>query len=144
MLKPDYIFWNMCVPWPGTEIYEWFEKNGEIKDPRNFSTLIDGKINFDDPPAVTLAFSKEDRIKAWLMAALETCDIPLFSISNLRNLPSNVLKLARLARKYALYKSLISYMRVFFMHKMWYEIRKRLTLHLLKKRKEKLRTAVSA
>jgi anaerobic magnesium-protoporphyrin IX monomethyl ester cyclase len=144
MLKPDYIFWNMCVPWPGTEIYEWFKKNGEIKDPRNFSTLIDGKINFGDPPAVTLAFSREDRIKAWLMAALETCDIPLFSISNLRNLPSNVVKLVLLAGQYRLYKSLFSYMREFVTHKMWYEIRKRVALHFLRKRKKRLRETISA
>ena len=37
-LKPDYAFWNMCVPWPGTRVHDWFTKNGTIGDVRNFST----------------------------------------------------------------------------------------------------------
>jgi len=71
-LKPDYIFWNMCVPWPNTDVYQWFKQHGEIGRPHNFSTLIDPQANFKEPVCSSIDFSKEDRIKAWLLANMET------------------------------------------------------------------------
>lgn len=71
-LKPDYVFWNMCIPWPGTEISLWYNKNGQIGDLRNFSRLIDPKGYYKDPPASSIDFPAEDRIKAWLMGNMET------------------------------------------------------------------------
>lgn len=124
-LRPDYIYWNMCTPWPGTEVYEWFLKHGEMREVRNFSTLIDQRLNYMDPPAVSQNFTKEERVRAWLMSNLETYNIPIFSISNLRNLPANLLRLFRLARKYRLYKSLFIMMWEFISHKLWYELRKK-------------------
>lgn len=71
-LRPDYVFWNMCIPWPGTPNYEWFKKNGVIGDPRNVSTLVDPRAQFSAPTAATKEFPLDDRIKAWLGANLST------------------------------------------------------------------------
>jgi hypothetical protein len=71
-LKPDYVFWNMCIPWPGTEVYAWYQKHGHVGDLRNFSTLIDPHGRFRDPVAYSIDFSIKHRVRAWLMANLET------------------------------------------------------------------------
>lgn len=136
-LKADYIYWNMCIPWRGTEIYKWFIKNGEVEDARNFSTLIDSRINFKKPPAWSPLFTKEDRIKAWLMANLETYTIQIISWNNLRYFPDNTLKLIRLAGQYRIYSSLLIYMRGFVFHKVRSVLKKRLRMHLLEKSREK-------
>jgi len=85
-LQPDYIFWNMCTPWPGTKIHNWFEKNGKIEDVRNFSTLIDNSINYSEPRAWSNDFSKDERIKAWLIANFETKSMLITSLSLFKNL----------------------------------------------------------
>jgi anaerobic magnesium-protoporphyrin IX monomethyl ester cyclase len=72
MLKPDYVFWNMSVPWPGTDMYNWYKAYGKIGNPRNFSSLVDPRGNFTDPVCVTNDFSRKDRIRAWFMSNLET------------------------------------------------------------------------
>jgi anaerobic magnesium-protoporphyrin IX monomethyl ester cyclase len=105
-LKPDYIFWNMCVPWPGTDLHQWFQQHGEIGDIRNFSTLIDPRANFGDPPCSTPEFPKEDRIKAWLMANMETHNY----FKNLRD----IMKILSLAHNYKIYRSLIIYIAKYF------------------------------
>ena len=64
-LKPDYVFWNMCVPWPGTEVGRWYERHGDVRDLRNFSTLVDKRAGFCEPVASTPEFPRRDRIKAW-------------------------------------------------------------------------------
>lgn len=97
-LKPAYVFWNMCVPWPGTEVRHWYQTHGEIGDPRDFSTLIDPRIGFQEPIASSNDFSKEERIKAWLMANME--------IHSYFGHPYDILKLVSLAHKYKLYRSL--------------------------------------
>ena len=71
-LKPDYVFWNMCVPWPGTVVNQWYQTQGEIGDMRNFSTLIDPEVNFKEPVCSSPGFPKEEMIKAWLAANMET------------------------------------------------------------------------
>lgn len=71
-LKPDYVFWNMCIPWPGTEVHRWYQMHGHVGDLRNFSTLIDPHGRFREPVAYTSDFSLRDRVRAWLMANLET------------------------------------------------------------------------
>lgn len=101
-LKPAYIFWNMCVPWPGTEVHQWHQTHGEIGDVRDFSTLIDPRIGFIDPVASSIDFPKEDRIKAWLMANMET--------PNYSKEMSAIPKLVSLALKYKLYRSLTIYL----------------------------------
>lgn len=98
-LKPDYVLWNMCIPWPGTEIRQWYDKNGKVGDLRNFSTLIDPKVNYKTPPASSLDFPTEDRIKGWLMANIETY---MFEFHNIKRIISE-------AHKYKLYRSVSIY-----------------------------------
>jgi anaerobic magnesium-protoporphyrin IX monomethyl ester cyclase len=100
-LKPDYVFWNMCIPWPGTEVHRWYEAHGEIRDLRNFSTLIDPRANFNDPIASSADFPKGDRIKAWLVANMETHNY-------FRN-PRDTRKLLSLALRYRIYQSFVVY-----------------------------------
>jgi anaerobic magnesium-protoporphyrin IX monomethyl ester cyclase len=71
-LKPDYLFWNMCIPWPGTQVHQWYTTHGRIGNPRNFSTLVDPTGNYGNPVCATKEFPEKDRIKAWFMANLET------------------------------------------------------------------------
>lgn len=97
-LRPDYVFWNMCIPWPGTEVRGWYERHGEIGDLRNFSTLIDPRVNFKDPVASSTDFSTEDRIKAWLMANMETHNY----FTSLRD----IRKLISLTHKHKIYRSM--------------------------------------
>jgi anaerobic magnesium-protoporphyrin IX monomethyl ester cyclase len=101
-LKPDYIFWNMCIPWPGTKVHEWFQVHGNIGDLRNFSTLIDPRVNFKDPVCTSVAFPKEDRIRTWLMANMETHNY-------FRN-PHDIWKLLSLTYRYKIYRSFAIYL----------------------------------
>jgi len=105
-LKPDYIFWNMCIPWPGTVVSQWYQTHGEIKDLRNFSTLIDHRVNFREPVCSCPDFPKEDMIKAWLTANMETY---CFSYRGLR-------KLILETRKYKLYRSFSIYVTGYAFH----------------------------
>jgi len=101
-LKPDYIFWNMCAPWPKTEAYGWFKKYGKIGELRNFSTLIDPGLNFKEPICESSDFSKEERIRAWLVSNLETHNFFIKKISDFK-------KLFYLSKKYKIYDSLLIY-----------------------------------
>jgi radical SAM superfamily enzyme YgiQ (UPF0313 family) len=112
-LKPDYIFWNMCIPWPGTLVNQWYQTHGEIGDLRNFSTLIDPKVNFREPVCSSPNFPKEDMIKAWLMANMETY---YFSLYGLKNLFLETIR-------HKLYRSFVIYIRGYIFH----VIRTRLT-----------------
>lgn len=94
--KADYAFWNMCVPWPGTDVRAWYEKNGRVGELRNFSTIIDPRGNYQIPPVFTAQFPVEDRVKVWLMSNMETY---WFEFSSLK-------KIAGEAVKYKLYRSL--------------------------------------
>ncbi len=89
-LQPDYVFWNMCFPWPGTAVGDWYARNGVVGDLRGASTLIDHEGKFDMPPAATPDFPARQRVRAWLLAGLAT-----YSIS-WRGLP----RLLRLAPKF--------------------------------------------
>ncbi|MFH1950048.1 MAG: B12-binding domain-containing radical SAM protein [Pseudomonadota bacterium] len=100
-LRPNYVFWNMCIPWPGTEVHQWYQTHGEIGDLRNFSTLIDPRANFRDPVCTSIDFPKEDRIKAWLMANMETH----IYFSN----PHDIWKLLSLTLRYKIYWSFAIY-----------------------------------
>jgi len=101
-LKPDYLFWNMCTPWPSTPIRKWFDEHGQVGDVRNFSTLIDPFMNFSDPPCWTEDFTREQRIVAWLKANLETHD--WFK-------PCDLAKVERLCNQYHLQSSLAVYLQ---------------------------------
>ena len=97
LLRPHYIFWNMCVPWPGTEVGRWYQIHGEVGDIRNFSTLIDPRVNFKEPICSSRSFTKKQMIKAWLMANMETH----FYLASLQNIP----KLFRLTMQYGIFRS---------------------------------------
>jgi hypothetical protein len=98
---PDYVFWNMCVPWPGTQVHRWYLEHGTVGDPRNFSTLIDPHLNFSDPPCESPGFPKHSMVRAWLMANMETHDY--FS---LRDLP----KMLGLVIRYRLFLSFFHFL----------------------------------
>jgi radical SAM superfamily enzyme YgiQ (UPF0313 family) len=97
LLRPHYIFWNMCVPWPGTEVARWYQIHGKIGDVRNFSTLIDPRVNFKEPVCSTPSFTKKQMIKAWLMANMETHSY----LASFQNIP----KLFRLTIQYGTFRS---------------------------------------
>jgi len=111
-LKPSYIFWNMCIPWPGTKVRQWYERYGKITgEPRNFSTLIDPKLNFKEPICESSSFPRKDMIKAWLMANLETDRRSSYLINR-----HSIGRLIFLAHKYKIYRSAAIYcLRYFFL-----------------------------
>ncbi len=117
-LEPDHVFWNMCVPWPGTEVYEWFQTYGEVRNLRNVSTLIDPRVNFMEPIASSYDFPKEQRIKAWLMANMETTQSYFWN-------PRDVRKLLLLTVRYRLYLSFFFYIVKSFLPTMARSIRSR-------------------
>lgn len=100
-IKPDYVFWNMCVPWPGTPVYDWFKKHGTMHDPRDFSTLVDPRVRFNWPVAETEDFPARERVRAWLGANMET--------HRWFNTPSDWPKLFGLAFKYRVWRSFAVY-----------------------------------
>ena len=108
------------------------------KTGKEFSTLIDSRVNFKNPPAWSTSFTKEDRIKAWLMANLETYTLPIIFWGNLRYFPSNMLRLFKLARRYDLQKSFLIYATGFAFHKIQLVLRNHWRVYLLQKRKGRL------
>jgi radical SAM superfamily enzyme YgiQ (UPF0313 family) len=97
----DYAFWNMVVPWPGTEINGWYQEHGEIGELRDFSSVIDGSADFKEPPASSRDFPKKEMIRAWLMATMEIKNY--FGLRNMR-------KLLLLTVRYRLYRSFFFYL----------------------------------
>jgi len=92
----------MCTPWPGTEVYEWFEKHGEQEDVRGFSTLIGPSANYSSPRAWTSSFTMEERVKAWFIANLETSQFSIYPpLQFIKNIP----KLFRIAQEYDILSS---------------------------------------
>ena len=98
---PDYVFWNMCVPWPGTQVHRWYLEHGTVGDPRNFSTLIDRHLNFSEPTCESAGFPKHMMIRAWLMANMETHDY--FSLGDLP-------KMLGLVIRYRLFRSFFHFL----------------------------------
>ena len=98
-LRPNYNFWNMIVPWPGTEVARWYQLHGEVGEIRKFSTLIDPMVNFKEPVCSSRGFTKNQMVKAWLMANMET--------NSYFASPQNISKLFRLTIQYRTYRSFI-------------------------------------
>jgi len=96
-MKADYIYWNMLVPWPGTRVEEWYQKNGGIGEMRNFSTLISPDLSWQTPPVWSGSFPSRDLIRAWLSANLETYCISMRF--------KNLLRIIKVAREYELWRS---------------------------------------
>lgn len=122
-VKPDYVYWNMCTPWPGTPVHEWFKKHGAIGNVRGFSTLVDPEFNFTLPRAWSDVFDREDRVRAWLIANLETYAFPVNSI---RQFYLNAVKLMHLANTYKVHKAVIKYLLCFVPHYFIKAINKRI------------------
>ncbi|MFH0798729.1 MAG: radical SAM protein [Pseudomonadota bacterium] len=118
-MNPDYIYWNMCTPWPDTEMHGWFKKNGTILDVRNFSTLVDQRFNFGNPPAFSPDFTQDERTKAWLTANLETCAVPVLLWGNLAYVPLILLRMIRLAIRYGIWKQFYRYFRILLFQKIF-------------------------
>ncbi|AFM23494.1 B12-binding domain-containing radical SAM protein [Desulfomonile tiedjei] len=100
-LEPDYCYWNMVVPWPGTAVYKWYEENGTVEDQRNFTTLVNDRAQFDSPICDSREFPKRELIRAWLIANMETHDLLVNPIA----LP----KIMYLSIKYRILGSFLAY-----------------------------------
>lgn len=123
-VKPDYVFWNMCTPWPGTPVYDWFMTHGEVGNVRGFSTLVDPEFNFSLPRAWCKGFTREDRVRAWLIANLETFAFPFSSFGRFF---SNIPILLKLARQYDLYVAVGRYIIRYIPHHVAKALVKRMT-----------------
>lgn len=123
-VKPDYVFWNMCTPWPGTPVHEWFKMHGEIGDVRGFSTLVDPEFKFSLPRAWSGGFSREERVRVWLIANMETFAFPFSSFIRFF---SNIPVLLKLAGQYCLYPAVFRYIIRYIPHHALKAMAKRLT-----------------
>jgi len=70
--KPEFIFWNMAMPYKNTGIRSWFEKNGIIYNEIGKSSLNDGSFMCDRPSIETPDFTIWQREKAHYMALFRT------------------------------------------------------------------------
>lgn len=84
------IFWNLLVVYKGTSAWDWFRKNGTVKEGEYPPAFTDDLFGLT-PNAYTTNFSIEDRLNAWRLARIATAEAPLWT-----NLPL----LYRLWRKY--------------------------------------------
>jgi len=75
-INPYYIYWNMLIPFKGTEVYDWFEKHGKIYHDKFGTTLIDNNLQFDGAYVETEDFSLKDRERAQIRAVFETKAFP--------------------------------------------------------------------
>jgi len=80
-LRASLIFWNMAHPMEGTDINEWYKKNGaKIYDRSNYTSYTTSVLSCEEPMVETKDFSLEDRKKAHFRAVLETDQYLLISI----------------------------------------------------------------
>lgn len=75
-VNPYYIYWNMLIPFRGTEAGDWLEKNGRIYPEKYGATLIDSNLQFDGASAETDDYPLWDRERAQIRAVLETKAFP--------------------------------------------------------------------
>jgi radical SAM superfamily enzyme YgiQ (UPF0313 family) len=83
-----YAVWNLLVPYPYTEAYEWVNKHGKM--------LMDWKMGFhvpENPLPVfeTLNYPASKRIRAYYKAIIRTGGLGVFSYSE-RSIPKRILK----------------------------------------------------
>ena len=96
------IFWNMLIPYKGTQVREWFLKNGKLLGEADKTSLVDFSCFCDEPAAETDDMTSEDRKKAYFYAMLETNSYVLMMKDILKDIP----RLFITAHKYGLYKTL--------------------------------------
>ncbi len=97
-LMPDVIYWNTYLPHRGTRARTWYEDHGTLYDEWDVNSLPDYTLRFTLPPAETLAFPREERIRAWLKCVMETGSFLM--------IPSVILRAVYLAARYGLWGSI--------------------------------------
>lgn len=70
-LKADLCYWNILVPYRGTEVYNFFKSVGRVDDSVIPFTLVSGQYN-ELPNADTDDFSGKDRVVAHKIAQILT------------------------------------------------------------------------
>jgi radical SAM superfamily enzyme YgiQ (UPF0313 family) len=95
-LRPDYIYWNMVMPYKSTKIREWFEKHGTLYNEIGNTSFRNDDFKCDNIVVETPDFSVEERKKAHYMCLFRTIDTRL----KLSKLP----QIANIAIKYKLYQ----------------------------------------
>ncbi len=93
--KPDYIYWNMVMPYKGTQIRKWFEEHGRLHNEIGSTSFNNDDFRCDEPVVESEDFSAEERKKAHYMCLFKTIDTRLNPIK----LP----QIAGIAIKYGLY-----------------------------------------
>lgn len=103
LLKASRIYWNMLVPYKGTQAREWFLKNGTLFGEADRTSHVDYSCFCDEPAMETKEMTAEDRKKAYFYAMLETNNYVL----RMQDIFKDVPKLFITAHKYGLHKTLI-------------------------------------
>jgi anaerobic magnesium-protoporphyrin IX monomethyl ester cyclase len=101
-LHAGRVYWNMLIPYKGTEVREWFIKNGKLLGEADKTSLVDFSCFCDEPAVETEDMTAEDRKKAYFYAMLETNSYVLMMKDILKDIP----RLFITAHKYGLYKTL--------------------------------------
>lgn len=71
-LKVDYCYWNMIIPHKGTQVRDWFDKNGKLYDEVGTTSLKGHSFVCDDPVVETKDFTREERKQAYFLSMLRT------------------------------------------------------------------------
>jgi anaerobic magnesium-protoporphyrin IX monomethyl ester cyclase len=71
-IKPDWVYWNVCTPWPGTKVFEWFQEHGHMDNLCDTTSLCGYGLD-----GLTITCETEDypvsaRIQILYAAVLET------------------------------------------------------------------------
>jgi len=69
-LKPNYVYWNMFVPYKGTRAYDYFKNKGQIDNKHIPLTTPPANLIIVKPNVEISYFTKEEREKAYLLAYL--------------------------------------------------------------------------
>jgi len=104
-LDADYYYWNLLVPYKGTRVRKWFEKNGKVLREANEPLIFSGTLDSicPNPYACSNDFSVFELRKAFLLAMLETDQYSIGKLKNLRWL----LKMLDLTVKHGILAALI-------------------------------------
>jgi magnesium-protoporphyrin IX monomethyl ester (oxidative) cyclase len=102
-LHAGRVYWNMLIPYKGTQVREWFVKNGKLLGEADKTSLVDYSCFCDEPAVETQDMTAEDRKKAYFYAMLETNSYVLMMKDILKDVP----RLFITAHKYGLYTTLI-------------------------------------
>ncbi len=72
-LGPTHIYWNMAHPMRGTAIRRWYEERGAaIGGDASYTSYDTHSLRPREPVVETPEFTREERKKAYFMAAMET------------------------------------------------------------------------